>query len=103
MEEASLKTRTRVQYLPAFGPSTVPNALPYLASLVQQHCDIVVAAGDVPSATVANGAGRFPKTKFLVVGGAHSLGNVATVNAAPDALHTAVANAITDAVHSSAS
>ncbi|MCW2937740.1 MAG: hypothetical protein JWN00_725 [Actinomycetia bacterium] len=36
MQKASLETRARVQYLPAFGPTTVANAIPYLTSLIQQ-------------------------------------------------------------------
>lgn len=99
MQHASLKTQARVQYLSVFGASTVPNALPYVASLVQRHCDLVMAAGDVPVAAAVAGAARFPKARFVVIGGQGAGGNVTVVNSPPMGVPAAVAAVITHAVH----
>lgn len=103
MEDASLKTHARVQYLPTFGPATVPNTLPYLASLVQRRCDIIIAAGEIPVATVSQGANRFPKTKFLAVGGQATEPNVVLVNPSPNSLHTAISKVISTEINHYAS
>src|SRR5262249_49639538 len=50
MEKASLKPRAKVQYLPAFGPSTTANTQPSLRSLTQQRCNVIVAIGAGPVA-----------------------------------------------------
>ncbi|HXA61215.1 MAG TPA: hypothetical protein VNW94_18800 [Streptosporangiaceae bacterium] len=102
MEEASLKTHARVQYLPVFGPSTVPNALPYLASLVQRHCDIVVVTGDAASGAVAADADKFRTTRFVVIGASAARMNVTSIAPSPATLHAAVADVIIHAVDASA-
>lgn len=99
MQNASLKTRTRVQYLPAFGPATVPNALPYLASLVQRHCDLVMAAGDIPVNAALTDAGRYPTARFVVVGSSAARRNVTVVRAPSAEIPAAVAGLVIDAVH----
>src|SRR5947207_14130382 len=45
LQDASLATHARVQYLPVAGEPTVGNAMPYLASLLQRQCAVVVAVG----------------------------------------------------------
>src|SRR6185437_9979974 len=59
MRDASLATRAMVSYQPAVGPPTAAATLPYLASLAQRQCRVIVAVGHGPVAAVAADAGRF--------------------------------------------
>jgi hypothetical protein len=78
MQDASLATRAKVQFLPV--PATA-DARPYLASLVQRQCAVVVAAGVGPIGAVAADAGRYPTVRFVTVGAASAIGNVTAVDA----------------------
>lgn len=98
MEDVSVKTHAMAQYLPAFGPPTVGNTLPYLASLAQRRCDIVVTAGDVPGATAVANAGQFPNVRFIIIGGQESHGNITAISPQPPIMHAALASAITAAL-----
>jgi hypothetical protein len=80
MGQASLKTRARIQYLPIFGPPTVPNALPYLASLTQRHCNIIVATGRIPATTISGAAARYPRIRFIAIGANGTARNLTTLN-----------------------
>lgn len=101
MQRASLKTHARVQYQPIIGPATVPNALPYLASLVQRRCDLIMAAGDIPVATATAGASRYPQAQFILVGGRKAAKNITALNATSPDLPAAVSDIVTHAVHES--
>lgn len=100
MGQASLTTRARIQYLPVFGPPTVPNALPYLASLVQRHCDVIVAAGRVPAATISSAAPRYPEIRFITVGANGTGRNLTSLTAndpqAPATVRRLIVNAVND-------
>lgn len=98
MNTASLETRVRIQYLPVFGPATVANALPYLSSLVQRRCDIIVAVGDAPMAAITTSARRYPKNRFVVVGRSRPARNIVAVNAPDAEIPTAMSKLITDTV-----
>ena len=80
MQEASLETRAKVQYLAVAGEQTTANALTFLASLAQSNCSLVFAAGDLPRDAVVAGAGRFPGVKFVIVGSGPTAPNVSTVD-----------------------
>jgi hypothetical protein len=80
MGDASLKTRAQIQYLPVFGPDTVANALPYLRSLVQRRCDVIVASGQIPAQTVSSAAARYPRIRFIAIGGDGTARNLTSVN-----------------------
>ncbi len=99
MQDASLATRARVSYLPALGPESTAGALPYLASLLQRHCAVVVAVGAPQSAAVATDAARFPQVRFITVGTGPAASHVTRI-AAPSAryVRAAVRAAITAAV-----
>jgi hypothetical protein len=102
MQEASLATRAKVQYLSVAGPQTVENALPFLSSLAQRRCDLVFAAGAVPVGAVRQGASTFPGTHFVVVGTGVPGPNVSTVDEqSPAGVQAAVKRIILDAVHAS--
>ncbi|WP_149259132.1 BMP family ABC transporter substrate-binding protein [Actinomadura sp. K4S16] len=81
MQRASSKTHAKIQYLAVAGPATVANARPYLASLVQRRCGIILAAGELPTRTVTASAQSFGAARFVVVGKAGTAGNVVTASA----------------------
>ncbi|MDJ0383209.1 BMP family ABC transporter substrate-binding protein [Streptomyces sp. G-G2] len=85
MESASLETHAKVSSLPVFGPATVGNAVPYANTLVQRHCDVVVAVGDVQAAAVIQVASQAHKVRFVVVGGGTPTSNVTVVSDSPEA------------------
>jgi basic membrane lipoprotein Med (substrate-binding protein (PBP1-ABC) superfamily) len=58
----------RVQYLSVTCPATQANAIPYLNSLVQRHCDVIVAVGDAQVAALGAAAANYPHTRFVAVG-----------------------------------
>ena len=99
MQESSLATRARVSYLPVSGPATEADAEPYLASLLQRHCDVVLGVGPAQAAAVAADAARFPRVRFITVGGSAAAAHVVKI-ATPSAAYVraAVSKAVTDAV-----
>jgi basic membrane lipoprotein Med (substrate-binding protein (PBP1-ABC) superfamily) len=101
LEDASLATHARVQYLAVVGESTVANALPYLSSLVQRRCAVVVAVGAAQVAAVNAAAAKYPGVRFVVVGGPADGGNVIGLNGLSDTqVRDRIRVILTDAVHS---
>jgi basic membrane lipoprotein Med (substrate-binding protein (PBP1-ABC) superfamily) len=99
MQEASLATRAKVQYVSVVGPQTADNAVPFLSSLAQGRCNLVFAVGAVPVGAVGKAAAQFPGTRFVVVGGAPADGNVSKVDVgSAEATRTSVKRFITTAV-----
>jgi basic membrane lipoprotein Med (substrate-binding protein (PBP1-ABC) superfamily) len=80
MQDASLATRAKVQYLAVSGPQTVDNAVLFASSLAQNRCNLVFAAGDVQTSAVVKVAPRFPGTAFVVVGSGASASNVSRLD-----------------------
>jgi hypothetical protein len=101
MEQASLRTRARIQYLPAFGPATVANTRPYLNSLIQRRCNIIIAVGDIPVATVTAEASRRPTTHFVVITERATGPNITTVKATLSTLASAISDTIGRAMDNS--
>jgi hypothetical protein len=100
MQDASLSTHAKVQYLQAVGPDTKENAAPYLASLVQRKCAVVVAVGQAQVDAVAADATKYPAVRFVVVGVPGSGSNVTSIDSSvPSDVRSRVAKTITDAVH----
>jgi hypothetical protein len=81
MQDASLKTSIKVQFLEVSGPQTVQNAEPFVATLAIGGCNLIFAAGDIPVGAVAASAARFPKQTFVLVGGEAGAANVELVKA----------------------
>ncbi|MDX6740736.1 hypothetical protein [Actinocorallia sp. A-T 12471] len=79
LQDASVETRVKVQYLAATGPATVANARPFLGTLIALDCDLIVAVGDVPGRVVGEVAPSHLDRRFVVVGVAASQPNVASV------------------------
>jgi hypothetical protein len=101
MQDMSLATHVKVQYLQVTGEATVGNALPYLASLVQRQCKAVVAVGPAQVAAVAADAAKYPGVRFIVVDGHASGKNVTEVNGLSGTqLRDRVNALLTEVVHS---
>ncbi|MFI6207112.1 BMP family ABC transporter substrate-binding protein [Streptomyces sp. NPDC051041] len=98
MQEASLRTRARVNYVPVTGPQSVDNVRPFFNSLVQRRCEVVLAVGDAQVRVTRSDAGKHPEVRFVLVGDEVSGGgNVVVVK--PDAqLAESVADAVRRAV-----
>jgi hypothetical protein len=96
LQDASLATHAKVQYLAIVGPQTVDNGLTFLNNLAQTGCDLVFAAGDT---TVDKGAATFPHTRFLPIGPAKPGANVSPIgDQGADKIRSAVSDALTAAV-----
>lgn len=101
MQAASLATHAKVEYLPVAGAQTTGAALPYLASLVQRHCNVVVAVGSAPVSAVTADAARFKSVRFAVVGGQVSASNVTVLASRSSQIKSSVAQLVSSAVHTS--
>ncbi len=101
MQDASLATHAKVQYLTVSGDATVGNALPYLSSLVQRRCAVVLVVGPAQVEAVRVDASRYPQVRFVVVGGSGTGTNVTPVNGLSDVqLRDRIRVLLTDVVHS---
>lgn len=102
MEDASLDTHAKVQYQQVVGEASVGNALPYLSSLVQRRCSVVVAVGGPEIDAVGTVAGRYPDVTFVTVGGGAKAKNVTVLTGLSGAaVRDRVRTLVTDAVHAS--
>ncbi|MCG5441149.1 hypothetical protein NIE79_000085 [Micromonospora sp. NIE79] len=81
MQEASLATQVKVQFLEVDGPQTGENAETFLASLVQSRCGVILAVGEAPVQGVGTTAARFPAAKFVAFGAATPGPNVVVEDA----------------------
>ena len=100
MQDASLATHAKVEYLPVLGEDTVANARPYLASLLQRQCAMVIAVGTAEVGAVRADASAHPQVRFVSVGGGSGGGNVTVVPAGSGA-RKQVADAVTAGVRAS--
>jgi hypothetical protein len=99
LQAVSLATKAMVSYQPAVGPPTAAATIPYLASLAQRQCRVIVAVGHGPVAAVGADAARFTQIRFVVVAGHASGPNVTAVSPAPAAqLRAAIRAAVSAAV-----
>src|SRR5574342_1170852 len=64
MQDASLATRAKVQFLAVAGPQTPHNAGLFATSLAQGGCRLVFAAGELPVSGVEDAAPHFPLVSF---------------------------------------
>ena len=99
LQDASLATHAKVQYLAITGPQTVDNGVPFLNTLAQTGCNLIFAAGDVAVATVDKGATNFPDRRFYPVGGGSAHANVFPITTTgADGVRGAVSTTLTAAV-----
>ncbi|MEV6873329.1 hypothetical protein [Amycolatopsis sp. NPDC051128] len=99
LQDASAGTATKVSYLAAAGPATDANYLPYLNSLVQRRCDVIVTAGQPGTAVALAQAAAHPGIRFVTVGGSgHPAANVSPVGVSAR-VREDVAGAVREAAH----
>jgi DNA-binding LacI/PurR family transcriptional regulator len=99
MQEASLTTAAKVQFLEVDGPQTAENAEGYLASLIQSRCDLVLAVGDAPTTALAARAGQYPDDRFVLIGAGQGGPNVSVVESdESEQIRVTVRNLVADAV-----
>lgn len=100
MQGASGATRAMVSYLPVPANATKSAALPYVASLVQRQCGVIVAVGPAQVAAATTEAARFHQVRFIVVSGDSASPNVVRISPAPSAqVHSAVQAAVSAALN----
>lgn len=97
LEQASLRTRAQVQYLPVMSGTTAGAAAPVLESLIVRHCGLVIAAGAAQVAAVEQAAQRYRSVRFAVLGRGAAGPNVAVVPPGPG-MRGAVAGLVSAAV-----
>jgi DNA-binding LacI/PurR family transcriptional regulator len=99
MQDASLATLARVFYLPVLGPETAANAQPFVQTLIQRRCQVIVAVGEVEVGAVATAAPKHDDIRFVLVGGRAVGGNVLVVSVdSGTGIRPAVADALTRAL-----
>ncbi|WFE21098.1 hypothetical protein O7621_25100 [Solwaraspora sp. WMMD937] len=98
MQDASLQTRARVQFLEVNGPQTADNAAGYLASLAGSQCQLVLAVGEAPTAATAGDATRYPQVDFVLVAEGQPAGDAGNVTVVSDADPAAVQQRVRDLV-----
>ena len=104
LQDASLTTHAKIQYLAIAGPQTVDNGVTFLNSLAQSGCNLIFAAGDIATATVDRGAAQFPNTPFYPIGGGATHANTFPISAgSPESVRTTVVRTLTAAVGASVS
>jgi basic membrane lipoprotein Med (substrate-binding protein (PBP1-ABC) superfamily) len=100
MQGASSSSRAMVSYLPVAGPGGAAAAVPYLASLVQRQCTVIVAVGTAQVAAARSQATRYRRVHFIVVTQGPAGTGVVRVSPAPAAqVHAAVQAAVSAAVN----
>lgn len=67
MQGASSSSRAMVSYLPVPQPGGKAAAVPYLASLVQRQCAVIVAVGQAQAAAATSEAARYRDVRFIVI------------------------------------
>ncbi|MEU7790327.1 hypothetical protein [Amycolatopsis sp. NPDC049159] len=99
LQDASGDTGIKVSYLAAAGPATDANYRPYLTSLLQRRCDVVLTVGEPGGAVALAEAPGHPATGFVVVGdSAPQAANVSPVRVT-DHVRQDVAEAVRTAAH----
>ncbi|MFC0846015.1 BMP family ABC transporter substrate-binding protein [Streptomyces noboritoensis] len=98
MQDASKSTHARVSFVPVTGEQTTANATPFVNSLIQRSCDVVVAVGKAPVAAAEAAAKAHPKVRFVVVGGEAAAANVTAVKPG-DGVKADVARAVEQGVN----
>jgi hypothetical protein len=102
MQDASLATRVRVQYLTVSGAQTAGNAEPLLASLAQSKCALVFTTGSAPTTAARSNAGSFANVRFYVLGGASTVANLTVLpRGSNDQVRQDVRRAVTSAAPTS--
>jgi hypothetical protein len=99
MQQASLATRGKVQYLEVDGPQTSAQAATYLATLARSKCDLILTVGDAQNAALGRAAASYPSMRFIAVGEAEARANVSVLDGSvPDRVAETVRTAVSAAL-----
>jgi len=100
MQDASLRTHTRVSYSSVTGEQSTANARPFLNAMLQSSCEVVLAVGGVEVKAAQETTGRYAKIGFVLVGGGSTDKTTTNVSWVPtgDGLREGVAAAVERAV-----
>lgn len=85
LQTVSLETKSRVSFLPVMGEQTEAVAAQFVATQVQQSCDIIVAVGGPQVNAVGRNAEKYPAVRFVVVGAPPVFGGPNLANSEADA------------------
>ena len=100
LQGASSSSKAMVSYLPVPGPASKTAAVPYLASLVQRQCTVIVAVGPAQVAAATSQAAKYGHVHFIVISPGPADSGVVRVPAAPTAqVPQAVQAAVSAAVN----
>ncbi|HZM77767.1 MAG TPA: hypothetical protein VFC19_18775 [Candidatus Limnocylindrales bacterium] len=67
LQTVSLETKSRVSFLPVTGEPTEEVAAQFVATQVQQSCDIIVAVGEPQVKAVGSNAAKYPQVRFVTI------------------------------------
>lgn len=99
MQEASLATRGKVQYLEVDGPQTREQAVTFLATLAGSDCDLVLTVGKAQNDALTASAASYPKVSFVLVGAGKEQSNVSVIaDSAPESVRAAVSKSVAAAL-----
>jgi hypothetical protein len=79
MQEASLATRGKVQFLEVDGPPAREQAVTYLATLAGGGCDLVLTVGKAQNDALTASAASYPKVSFVMIGAGKEQNNVSVI------------------------
>jgi basic membrane lipoprotein Med (substrate-binding protein (PBP1-ABC) superfamily) len=95
LQEASQQTHAKVSYLAVAGPNTVGNTLPYLTTLIQRQCNLILAAGTTQTDAIKQIAQQHPQTQFAITGTSNKTPNITTIpTGRDDETRTAISDLI---------
>ncbi|WP_344083678.1 hypothetical protein [Luedemannella helvata] len=80
MQDASVSSLVKVQFLEVMGPQTADNARTFVASLAGGKCGVVIAVGKPQIDAVTAAAKTYPNVRFVTVGGSATAANVTAVD-----------------------
>lgn len=99
MQDASKATRAKVSHLATAGSDTVADTTPYVATLLQRQCNVVVTVGETHSAVAIELASGHPDVRFVAIGGSTGSANVTRLpEQSAEQQRTAVGQLIRDLV-----
>lgn len=100
LQGTSNSSRAMVSYLPVPGPASKASAVPYVASLVQRQCTVIVAVGRAQVAAATSQAANYGHVRFIVITRGQGGSGVVRIPSTPTAqVHQAVQAAVSAAVN----
>jgi basic membrane lipoprotein Med (substrate-binding protein (PBP1-ABC) superfamily) len=80
MQDASTATHAKVSYLAVAGPDTAGTVSPYVATLVQRKCNIVLTTDAIAADAITQAATQHADVRFVTVSGSAGSGHVTTIS-----------------------